>query len=341
MSSTITALTSGGGLAMAGDTSGQLEFKSDTTKLGLVGTGTTTAFGCQALNSNTGAYNTGVGYTALFTNSTGEGNTALGRRALYSNTTANDNTAIGNQALYTNSTGTANVALGQNALVLNTTASYNTAIGYQAGYSSTVGTGNNTFLGYRAGYSMTDGSYNTILGSQDTTLVGGSYNALIGRYANVQSSTTSYALVINTDNTARTDKGNGSGYIFTGGSMYQGNNSSSWAVTSDQRLKKNIVDNTDGLDKITAIQVRNFEYRLPEEVDAELKATDAVEKTGVQIGVIAQELAQVLPDCVKQESTGVFSVDTDNLTWYLVNAVKELNAKVTALEEQVINLGVK
>jgi hypothetical protein len=29
------------------------------------------------------------------------------------------------------------------------------------------------------------------------------------------------------------------------------------------------------------------------------------------------------------------SVNSDNLTWYLINAVKELNAKVTALEAKL------
>jgi len=111
-----------------------------------------------------------------------------------------------------------------------------------------------------------------------------------------------------------------------GGGMYQFNNSANWSTTSDQRLKKNIVDNNTGLEKINAIQVRNFEYRLPEEVDAELKPSDAIQKEGIQLGVIAQELQQVLPECVNTESTGVMSVNADNLTWYLVNAIKELNA---------------
>jgi hypothetical protein len=133
-----------------------------------------------------------------------------------------------------------------------------------------------------------------------------------------------------------TGKGTNTGFISpNGGGVYQGNNSSSWSTTSDQRLKKNIVDNNVGLEKITAIKIRNFEYRLPEEIDAELKPTDAINKKGVQLGVIAQELAQVLPDCVKQESTGVFRVDSDNLTWYLINAVKELKAEVDSLKAQL------
>ena len=70
-------------------------------------------------------------------------------------------------------------------------------------------------------------------------------------------------------------------------------------------------------------------------MDETLQPSDAVIKEGVQLGVIAQELQQTLPDCVREESTGVLSVQTDNLTWYLVNSIKELAAKVEALEAQL------
>ena len=53
------------------------------------------------------------------------------------------------------------------------------------------------------------------------------------------------------------------------------------------------------------------------------------------IGAIAQELQAVLPECVKTESTGVMSVDTDNLTWYLINAVKELKAQNDSLKARL------
>ena len=103
------------------------------------------------------------------------------------------------------------------------------------------------------------------------------------------------------------------------------------------RIKKNIEDNNTGLDKINQIQVRNFEYRLPEEVDEELPSHAAIEKEGTQVGVIAQEIMDILPDMVKQEDTGCYSVDPNNLTWYLVNAVKELSAKVEDLENKLNN----
>ena len=157
---------------------------------------------------------------------------------------------------------------------------------------------------------------------------------VIGHSVSLGSTSDSYSIVI-AANTSATGKGGSTGFISAGGGgIYQGNNSTLWSITSDQRLKKNIVDNTDGLNKITAIQVRNFEYRTKDEV-TELEPQNAIDIKGVQLGAIAQELQAILPDCVKTESTGVMSVDASNLTWYLINAVKELNAKVTALEAQL------
>jgi len=54
--------------------------------------------------------------------------------------------------------------------------------------------------------------------------------------------------------------------------------------------------------------------------------------------VIAQEVMDILPDVVDtHEATGVMSVNPDNLTWYLVNAIKDLSAKVEALESKLNN----
>jgi len=58
----------------------------------------------------------------------------------------------------------------------------------------------------------------------------------------------------------------------------------------------------------------------------------------VQLGVIAQELQEVCPDCVEQNSTGVLSVSTDEIFWHMVNAIKELSAKCDALQAEVNQL---
>ena len=124
-------------------------------------------------------------------------------------------------------------------------------------------------------------------------------------------------------------------------SVYNGANSSSWSTTSDIRIKKNVVDNTTGLDKINQIQVKNFEYKTREEIEndsPELKDVSGcavVEKEGTQLGVIAQEIEGVLPEVVETQTTGVKTVNPDNLTWYLVNAVKELSAENNALKARL------
>ena len=229
--------------------------------------------------------------------------------------------AVGRQAMYANATGYYSVGVGYRALYNMNATGYNTAVGYKAGQNTTTGSGN-VFIGYETGKVCTTGSANIHLGYGTSTSAAGAANEIV--------------ISTNSD----TGKGNQTGFIAPGfGSCYQGSNSSSWATTSDRRLKKNITDNTEGLDKIVQIRVRNFEYRLPEEVDAELKPTDAVQRTGVQLGVIAQELQEVCSDCIKEESTGVLRVDSDNVFWHMVNAIKDLKAlndtltaRITALE---------
>ena len=140
-----------------------------------------TAVGYGALTRNTsGTRNVGIGHTSLNFNTTASYNTALGFRGLFSNTTGASNVGLGYQALDTNTSGSNNVAIGRDALVLNTTASYNTAVGYQSGYSNTTGT-QQTFIGYQAGQLNTTGNDNTFIGRRagySTTT--GSDNAIVG-----------------------------------------------------------------------------------------------------------------------------------------------------------------
>ena len=209
-----------------------------------------------------------------------------------------------------------NVSVGHASLSSCTDGSQNTAVGQNAGNSITSG-GHNVLLGYFAGEVITTGDYNIIMGVDcDPSAVDGQNQIVIGT-ANI------------------VGKGNATGFISpSGGGVYQGNNSSSWSTTSDRRIKKNIEDNNTGLDAINQVRVRNFEYRTPDEID-ELPTHAAIDKEGVQVGVIAQEIQEILPDVVKEESTGCLSVNPDNMTWYLVNAVKELSAKVAELEAKI------
>ena len=334
----------------------------------------TTSIGFQALYNQTSSstVNTAVGYQAGYSLTTGSGsNVFVGATAGYY-VTGTNNTALGYACLANNNsgaTGSYNTAVGSSSLASNTTASYNTAVGYQAGYyqtgaqntavgvyalygasGSSTGTGN-TAVGYNSENAVTTGGYNVAFGrSTHSQLTTGSYNVCLGHgsgeavasgtyciaigYGAVHSgSAVNYELVIGTN--APTGKGSSTGFINpASGGVYQGNNSAAWSVSSDQRLKKNIVDNNVGLDKVIQIQVRNFEYRTEDEV-TDLPKNQAIAKQGVQLGVIAQELQQVLPDCVKQESTGVLAVDSTDIMYHMINAIKELNAEITALKAKV------
>ena len=315
--------------------------------------GANSAFGATALQNNTtGSSNTAVGNGALTANTTASSNTAVGFQAGYSNTTGGV-VAFGYGAGYANTTGTGTCAFGISAVSSNTTGvsnagfgstallsatgSYNTAMGsgspgiYGALQQLTTGSGNSAY-GCQAGYNLTTGANNTIIGSQATTLTTGSNSVYIGILSNASAAGASQEIAIGYGGVG---KGTNTGFICpNGGPVYQGNNSAAWSITSDQRLKKNIVDNNIGLSAINAIQVRNFEYRTAEEV-TELEAHSAINIKGVQLGAIAQELQLILPECVKTESTGVMSVDATNLTWYLINAVKELSAELDALKLKV------
>jgi hypothetical protein len=82
--------------------------------------------------------NTGLGISALVSNTTGANNTAIGAGALFSNTTGMNNTAIGNEALLI-STGTNNIGIGASAGAALSSGSDNILIG-NGGLSGDSGT---------------------------------------------------------------------------------------------------------------------------------------------------------------------------------------------------------
>lgn len=218
------------------------------------------------------------------------------------------NTAAGYVALFSNTSGSSNSAFGFGALANNTAGGKNSAFGLAAGQLNTSGQ-ENVLAGYYAGNSLTTGSYNTLIGSNaSASSASGTYQVVVGN--------------------GLTSKGNNTAYIGGSAGAYNEKNVTTWETTSDQRIKKNIVDNSSGLDKIRSIRIRNFEYRLPKEI-TELPQEAAVSKSGVQLGVIAQEMP---PECVFENSTGVLSVNTDPVFWYMINAIKQLESRIEALE---------
>jgi hypothetical protein len=357
-------LTSNGTVWISQAPAGGVSNATSTVVGGVVGntsvSATLVALGYQAGNSTTGVNNTAIGYQSLYSNIDAGSSTALGYQSLYTSNssgctsvgyqsgysnTSGSVTSFGYRANYSNTTGSSNTAIGQSALYANTTGNNNTAVGYQAGNVITTG-GSNTSLGQGAHNLLTTGNNNIAIGQgSGQNIVSGYQTIYIGSQAYASSGSVNNEICIATYLAA--GKGSQTAYLDSngstgaGGSYYNGANSSSWNTTSDQRLKKNIVDNTVGLEKINQLKVRNFEYRLPEEVDPTLKPSDAIIKDGLQLGFIAQELQAVLPDCVKEESTGVMSINTENVLYHLVNAVKELSATVTTQAAQIAALQAK
>lgn len=284
----------------------------------------------------TGGISTAVGAGALGATTTASANTAIGYDAMNNNTTGADNIAMGNRALINNTTGGSNTGLGRDALFSNTTASSNTAVGYQAAYSNTTG-GGITALGSGAGQNINNGNGQlTAVGvNAASNLTTGGFGTYVGYAVQASSSSVNSEYVFGNSIT-----GKGGNTFYVSGIPYNSNNQATWSVTSDQRLKKNIVDNTEGLEIISQILVRNFEYRTAEEV-TELPAHAVIDKQGVQLGVIAQELQAVCSDCVKEESTGVLSVNSDKLTWHMINAIKDLKALVDAQATEITALKAK
>jgi hypothetical protein len=100
----------------------------------------------------------------------------------------------------------------------------------------------------------------------------------------------------------------------------------SWAATSDARIKTRHRDYTAGLDAVTQLQPCVYSYNA--------------HGTRQYIGLIAQEAETVMPEMVGRiagEVDGVAvddlrTLDTSALVYALVNAVRELSARLEALE---------
>ena len=299
-----------------------------------VGTGNV-GLGNNALNGSiSGTYNTAIGDHSMAPLTSGYSNTACGGSALRFITSGYSNSAFGHSAMQTNLTGIMNNAVGHTALYGNTTGTQNTAIGHRSMFGQTTGVGNSA-IGIESGTGLTTGAYNVLLGRYSgKNITTGAYNVTVGNDNSTSAVAAQFQVVI-----GHGMVGKGDGTAIIAGQAYQSSNASTWFTVSDKRIKKNIVDNNDGLNAINQIQVKNFEYRTEDEItDFDNPKSAVVNKQGVQLGVIAQEIQSILPDMVKEETTGVLSVNPDNMTWHLVNAVKELSAQVNVLTARISEL---
>ena len=329
-----------------------------------------TAVGSFALTTNTtGANNSALGQNALQGNTTGGQNSAFGVSALSSNTTANANTAIGYQALYSaNRTADANAfntAVGYQAGYAVTTGQGNAFIGNGAGSTMTSGS-NNVIVG---GYTGNNGAIdmrtlsNTVMISDGAGNARGYFNSNgyfsigtrnYGAYGNAGLSVEgggSQCVIVSMPNAGndviscwnQATSGNNSFITFyteasptaRGSITYQrGSNQVSYGVSSDARLKENIVDAGSGLEKLAGIKIRSFDWK------------DSGAHT--DFGVVAQELNEVAPEAViegaeKPEEAvcgevAYWQVDTSFLVPAMIKAIQELKAELDSIKAELATL---
>ena len=108
------------------------------------------------------------------------------------------------------------------------------------------------------------------------------------------------------------------------------------AAASDDRLKTNKINITGALDKVNSLTGFTFEWN--EVAD---KVLDLGGNPGRQLGVSAQEVQKVAPEAVKSITTDkgdeFLSVKYEKLVPLLIESIKELSAKVSALEDRLNN----
>jgi hypothetical protein len=111
-------------------------------------------------------------------------------------------------------------------------------------------------------------------------------------------------------------RSNTSNFIFSVGAT-----APSFTSTSSKRFKTNINNLNNSLDSINKLQGVTFDWKETGKSD---------------IGLIAEEVNEILPDLVKKdEDDAPEGIDYGKLTAVLIEAVKELTQKVSDLESKL------
>jgi hypothetical protein len=255
----------------------------------------TIPFSMNAQISTSGTNNQGINASAM-----GHQTTAVG----------NISTAMG---YYTIASGAYSTAMGYYTTA---SASRSTAMG-----SGTIASGNNsTATGY---FTTASGNKTTAMGANTTA---SDYASLvIGQYNSSGSSVTNSATAYNTANTAfvigngvdSSNKSDAFKVMFNGDTTVGGD----ITISSDARLKSNIVSLGSTLSKLLLIDGKSYE------------------KDGKQrIGVLAQEIQEVFPELVTEDGNEMLAVNYQGLVPVLINALKEQDIIIKSQEERLTNI---
>jgi trimeric autotransporter adhesin len=340
------------------------------------------AIGTDVMETNTtGADNTAVGTNALQANTTASGNTAVGYNCMDANTTGNESAAFGYGALGAHTTGNSNTALGYFAGQNLTNGGNNTFVGRSSGATYSAGTrsvaigsfaaggagdktgDSNVSIGYIAGAALTSGANNVFIGdtagNADTT---GGGNTVIGQGAGASITTGNNNLCIgkgtDVDTGAATSRlGLGVALSLTGADQIKIGiasdfivntfiSNATWSHSSDERLKKNITDDSLGLTFINKLRPVTYNWKPFEEQPEDIRGTASNKKDDRKYhGMIAQEVKQSLDDVGVNTFTGwteneegVQMISEQMFVYPLIKAVQELSTQVDELKSELLAL---
>jgi hypothetical protein len=175
------------------------------------------------------------------------------------------------------------------------------------------------FDGYKNGYTgvrMTSSNNSTTIGMFDTGGNGGLYNYTYWIY---------YWYVPNACLGIRTSATSGSYALYVDGGIYSTGNIVAY---SDVRKKKDIVTIDGALDKVN--RMRGVYYTRIETNDPKIDPNKR------QVGVIAQEMNEVLPEAVTYATdVDEYGVQYGNLAGVFIEAIKELKAEIEELKRRL------
>lgn len=107
------------------------------------------------------------------------------------------------------------------------------------------------------------------------------------------------------------------------GGVYLAQGGTSWVAVSDERYKKNVEDLNYGLNEVVNLRPVRFDY-IDDETD-----------NSSRLGFIAQEVKPLIPEVVGGSEELRLGLSLSELIPAIVNAIKELNAKVDALATRI------
>jgi hypothetical protein len=202
-----------------------------------------------------------------------------------------------------------------------TTGAENTIIGDHAGDSNVTGTGN-VFLGNRAGQLETGSNklyIENTFNNSTSALIYGDFDANLLRFnANVGINTApdvSYGLHVSGGLEFALYV---SGMAFATGGFIDG---------SDERWKSEITGIDNALERVMKLRGVNFKWNTHDYPEHNFNDDP-------QVGFLAQEVEDVLPEIVQEDGTGHKGIDYSKLTPVLVEAIKEQQKQMEAMNVQ-------